>query len=232
MNFLILSLFLLFGPIYNDRLTKTKHKNKKQNRNLLRKLTTSVPLNIHLDFSNIQRGFPDSLLTIPNSKQKIKDAIIEAKTLLESLLYIEIDEGKPIEITDTNKEDWGLDNWEQDIYKNFIYQADNFNYIIAFKFDGNINNIASAKIVQQFSVIPLIGIIIINPNLIKSKLLMPEYLKTLMLHQIIHLLGFHISIFDNVNDIEIFTSIIEEEEEDEETGEKYYYLSKVCYSNI
>ena len=122
MNFLILSLLILFGPIYNGRLTKAKNKKIKQKRNLLRKLTVSVPLKIHLDFSNIERGFPDSLLTIPNSKQKIKDAIIEAKTLLESLLYIEIDEGKPIEITDTNKEEWGLDNWEQDIYKNFIYQ--------------------------------------------------------------------------------------------------------------
>ena len=232
MNFLILSLLILFGPIYNGRLTKAKHKKIKQKRNLLRKLTVSVPLKIHLDFSNIEQGFPDSLLTIPNSTQKIKDAINEAKTILESLLYIEIDEGKPIVITDMNKEEWGLDYWEGDIYKNFIYQANTFNYIIAFKFDGNINNIASAKIVQQFSVIPLIGIIIINPNLIKSKLLMPEYLKTLMLHQIIHLLGFHISIFDNVNNIEIFTSIIEEEEEDEETGEKYYYLSKVCCPKV
>jgi len=221
MNFWIFSFFLLFGGINNESLTKIKPKINKEKRNLLRKLTISVPLNIHLDLSNLENNFPDNILTTPGSKEKIREAVNEAKSLLESILYIEMDEGKSISIKDTNKDEWGLNYWEEDIYKNITYKVDKFNYIIAFKFDESINNIASAKIVQQFANIPLIGIITINPNLIKSKLLMTEYLKTLMLHQIIHLLGFHISTVDN-DDLEIFSGIIEEEEEDE----TYYYLSE------
>ena len=188
-------------------------------------------MKIKVDWTNFRSRFPAEILTEEGSQEKIEEAFTQAQTVLEQLLSISIDEGGSITRNETIIEEWGMDEWDSNIFNEFTYETNNYNYIIAFKFSNEIKNAASARIVEQFAVIPLVGIITINPTLIKSKISMPEYLKTLMLHQIIHLLGFHIPVFDEVNKIDIFSSIIEEGEE-EETGDKYYYISELCCERV
>ena len=230
MNILKLSLYFLLSIIYCQRLSKF-HKLKRKKRNLTknskmnnRKLAiTFTPLNFSLDLSNYNKTFPHDILNEENSKDKIIESVIEAKTILEGLLELEIDLGNGLEnITTDNRDEWGLEEWESDIYTKFKYEVNKYNYIVAFKFSDEIKNIASGRIVQEFQYMPCIGIITINPEKIKSKVNMPEFLKAYMLHQLIHLLGFHIYIEDDEG-MSIFDSIIQESEEGEE---KFYFLSE------
>ena len=231
MNIRILSKYFLFLLFFCVR-THIAKRRKANIKSPLRKLLVSfVKLKIYLDFSNLRETFPQEILNEEGSQERIEEAATQAAITLENLLEINIDVGISLKMNDTSKGEWGLEEWDDNIFKEIKYQPDNYNYFIAFKFSNTINNIASAKIVQQIAIIPLIGIITINPILIKSKLNMPEYLKTLMLHQIIHLLGFHISVVDpEDDDIEIFTSFIKKGEDEE--NEIYYYLSEDSFPKV
>ena len=44
------------------------------------------------------------------------------------------------EIEDQNREDWGLDYWDEEIYQYIEFTEDNPNYFIAFKFNTSITN--------------------------------------------------------------------------------------------
>ena len=93
------------------------------------------------------------------------------------------------------------------------------NFFVFFNFSSEIKHDSSAKI-TLFDENPVAGVITINEYLDNSKF-NSSYLTNLMIHNFIHLLGFHIGRDDDYSD---FDSIIEEEEV--EDGIYRYFLSK------
>jgi hypothetical protein len=235
MNVHIIFVFFLL-PFIDCHKFHKKIKNMEAQKNTkIRKLNPERPpdgwnqvqLKFYLEYTNFNSQFPETILS-EEDKVKIKKSLNEATAVLENLFEIDTYEHCYITFRDEDRTDWGLAGWDSDVFSEFKYdnnQCDECNYIIAFKFDDTIHNMASAKIVKECQMTPLIGIITINPVKIKSKLSNDEYLKTLMLHELIHLLGFH-KWEEKDHDHVIFSSIIREDI-DTETGQKYYYLNKV-----
>ena len=225
MNTLILFLFILLPFINCDKFHKRKHKKtehletkKIEKKRKLAINWTLFPLKFCLDYTNFDSEYPTSLTNIVDSKVKIKTAVEDATKVLESILQIYIDPTGGATNTNEEIEEWGLQTLG-DEFKEFSYTSDGCKYIVAFNFSDTIHNIASARLVKDCQNVPLIGIITINPEKIKFKLSNPEFLKTLMVHELIHLLGFHKYV--KKGDHVIYQSNILE---GEENGNKYYYL--------
>ena len=84
---------------------------------------------------------------------------------------------------------------------------ENKNYYVFFKFSDEINNDASAEIMFGIAGTPAMGLITFSKNISPNKITL-KYLKTLMLHQFIHLLGFHPDVGSD-----FFSNIIDENNE-------------------
>ena len=185
-----------------------------------RKLSECDPLNICIDFLNFNRNFPDDTLGQEN-KNKIIQAINNAKNFIEGFINI-CTYSTNLIFNDNYFSKWNIEYWDKELLKeNDYYYLYTNNFFIFFNFSSDIKNTASSKIVLTFD-IPIVGVITINKQIEQSKL-NEEYLTTLMIHQFIHLLGFHI----NTDNFDL--SIIEEEEEEpDEGGETIlrYYISE------
>ena len=178
------------------------------------------PLNISIDLINFNCTFPNDTIGKGN-KDLIIESIYKAKYFIEDFINIcNYAEGTYFSVE--KFPDWSIKYWDEEIKEGHTkdIDLDVNNYYIFFNFSNSIKNTASSKIVLTTGA-PLVGVITINEQIEKSKL-DKDYLTTLMIHQIIHLLGFHIEtdeLFDE--------SIIEEEEEIDENGESIikYYVS-------
>ena len=165
-----------------------------------------LPLNIFLDYTNFNLTFPNN--TLGEYKQYFIEAIENAKHLLEKFLKINTDIYAQIrQYGVVNREEWGLDAWDNEIFQEKMNLSVN-NYYILFRFNNSINGVASSYIWDEYSA-PTIGVITINDEKIVEKSITQNYLNNLMMQQFIHLMGFQI---DN-------NHLIEEEEEQ-------YYISK------
>ena len=168
--------------------------------------------------------------TFPYDKEKYLGIFINAinntKEKIEKFIEIEIDYEAQILNYDVNglKEDWGINSLDENLFGDGSKEVPltYYNYFLFFRF-SNLNIDATSNIVYTYLAyeIPLIGIITFHNVMEESKLNL-EYLTNLILHEMIHLLGFHID-----DDQFTFSCIIESEEETEEGEETktIYYVS-------
>ena len=210
-------------PNNNILLNSQKYNN---NLSQKRKLSECAPLNICFDFLNFNWTFPNQTI---QPEYEYKDLIIKsiykAKYFIEDFINIctAVDN---IIFNDNYFKDWNIKYWDKVLLKDNAYYYLNINnFFIFFDFSSSIKNTASSKILLVFDV-PIVGLITINEHIEKSKL-NEEYLTTLMIHQFIHLLGFHVP--TDTFDI----GIIEEEEELDENDETIfkYYLTEPSESS-
>ena len=176
-------------------------------------------LKIYIDLYNFNNTFPNESLGI-ESKDKIIDAIYKAKEIIIDLFRMIIYTSS-IYFSNDWLDEWGLTYWNTEIFEkegeSFV-ELDIYNFFIFFKFSSTIRGDASSKIVLS-TTNPEAGVITINDHMEQSKLNNKDYLTNLMLHQFIHLLGFHIS-----DDYSEFDSLIVEETDDD--GKTHYYITK------
>ena len=168
-----------------------------------------IQINIFFDLYNFNYTFPNDTLG-EDSKDIILQAIYKAKSLIEDTFKIQTYVTQ-FKFNTNDLQEW-VEYWDENIEG--LYETNIYNFFIFFKFSSTIKNDASSKIVLEYDC-PCVGLITINENLDHSKLEI-NYLKTLMLHEFIHLLGFHIT-----NDEH--ESIIGEEEDEEKV---HYFLSE------
>ena len=235
MNILIITfIFFEFGnasqfsskKINNDDQKSFKNINFKKNRHSKRKISLDderpknesfVPVNIYFDLLGFNTTVSEKGLG--DYKGFFYDAMNKAKNILKENLLINIDLNGEVEFDETDyAEDWEIQYFNNEIFRK-IYCRD-FNYYIIFVFDDDISKIISSKILDVLGDAPLVGKIIINPTLIKPYLLKRDclnYLTTYMLHQFIHLLGFHI----DISGAFVFSGIIKEEDLE---GSKNYFV--------
>ena len=179
-------------------------------------------LNIYLDTNNLNETFPydkEKYLVI------FINAMNKAKDIIESFIEIEIDtEAKLLDFNIDSLKDENIMKWNKDLFGEggTNIKPDIYNYFIFFKFDSiNID----AKSLISYTYLnydtPIIGIITFSNTIEESKLYL-DYLTNLILHQFIHLLGFHIK------DDEFYESCIIDSEEETVDGTKrdYYYIDK------
>ena len=216
-----MKLFLLF--LLSFQLILCKKKNVNSNNKSGRRLQDTdvyCRLNIFLDFTNFELKFPNDKIG-EDGKRTLLASINNMKTYAERMFSILTDIGESFEdIEDQNREEWGLDVWEEEIFKSIEFGEDSYNYYIAFRFSSDINNAVYSTIVEQYALMPLIGIITFHPDKISPLLNNLDYLNTLMFHQIIHLLGFHIDVWYN-SVTPTFQGKINQREE---AGEIHYFL--------
>ena len=199
----------------------TKELNKKLKKNEIqypkRKLFSDdeyTDLKIFIDLYNFNWTYPNDTLG-----RDYKDIIIEsiyfAKDIITDLAKMVV-MATQIEFQKNSLEDW-VKYWDAETLEAETFvNPEVYNFFIFFKFSKTIKNDASSVIVLSFDN-PEAGVITINENMDKSKLT-KDYLTTLMIHEFIHLLGFHVE-----ND-EFDTSIIVPREEEE--GKLHYYLTE------
>ena len=165
---------------------------------------TFLPLKILIDTKELYESCPDEL---KGYRRNIYDAMVNAQKILEDLLIIGVDpetvpnffEGSTS--TFTNHFEIRYSNSYLD---SPFHITDNYNYFIFGKFienDGQNNLIGdtSSLILDGYWGVPLIGIILFNKNIDKSKL-NSDYLEPLMLHHFLRLLGFDYNIIDIDNE--------------------------------
>jgi hypothetical protein len=195
-------IFLIFLLIFS--LNECNFKSKKEHP---RKLDQEnfVNLKIYIDYKNF-----DSDLSYETDKKEIfKQAINEAKSILEDLININIGNNNYIELEEDELVDAFNQYNEEDILNSEgnILINENKNYYVFFKFSDEINNDASAEIMFGIAGTPAMGLITFSKNISPNKITL-KYLKTLMLHQFIHLLGFHPDVGSD-----FFSNIIDENNE-------------------
>ena len=189
-----------------------------------RKLDECSNLSIFIDLINFNCTFPNDTIR-PENKGVIIESIYKAKDFIEDFIDICLG-AEGFYFSQENFPDWGIKFWDEEIKEDQTKAVDlNINnFFIFFNFSSTIKNTASSKIVFNLDT-PLVGVITINEQIEKSKL-KKDYLTTLMIHQFIHLLGFHIKT-DNFD-----LSIIEPElDEDGETILRYY-ISESSAGNV
>ena len=144
--------------------------NKKGRRKLQGSTDVYCPLKIYLDLTNFNYTFPNDTLG-EDEKNNLLLVTNNAISFAEKMFKILVDIGGYFdEIEDQNREDWGLDYWDEEIYQYIEFTEDNPNYFIAFKFNTSITNCVYSTIVQQYASMPLIGVITFHPDKIKSSL--------------------------------------------------------------
>ena len=213
-----------------SRITKKK-------KNKLRRMqydeSEFTPLKMHIDLYNFNLTFPNDTLG-DQDKDIIVKAIFKAVNIIEDLFEINLGMAEDIYFSDnfltgldSNILYWDEEKLEQRIGESTKFSLEINNYFVFFYFSSSIKNVASSKILHSLDS-PLIGVIIFNEHIEQSKLNL-DYLTTLMLHEFIHLLGFHI-------ETDTFESIIEEEEEAnaDEDAEPiiHYYLKESQCENV
>ena len=182
-------------------------------------------LNIYLDTYN----FND---TFTYDKEKYLDIFInamnKAKDIIESFIEIETDiEANILDYDIDSLKDADIIKWNEDLFGNggTNIKPDIYNYFIFFKFDDiNIDATSNISYTYLNYDTPIIGIITFSKIIEESKLHL-DYLTNLILHQFIHLLGFHIE------DDEFGLSCIIDSEEESEEG-VYYYIDKERAPNV
>ena len=215
-NYQLLHLFFLlyfffFFKICNANIKhKSKHKNKtnkavnkyiqKNTKEKLsqRKLVEELPfrpLSIYLDMEEFIDSFPPAL---NDYKDNYLNAFENAKNILEDFLEIQADiitpNGKRIKDSLINYvlNNYGITHFTV-VFTNDYLSVIDYNFYILAKFTAEIGEESASVILDDFSGIPLVGIVLFNENiesLDKTKLT-EDYLTTLMLHHFIRLLGFN-----------------------------------------
>jgi len=172
------------------------------------------PLKIYLDFDNLEGTFPFD----ESYKDIFETALNQAKEVLENSVTIKLNFERTILKPYMNS--FGIIYFNESLYDGTV-AIDEYNFIVLFKFGtlSNVENLAISEIIStdKFDT-PKIGIITINENFPVSKMTI-KFLKTLMIHQFIHLLGF---IYDDT----INNNIIEEESEEDADSYNYYINSE------
>ena len=227
-NMLIIIVITVLITIKNcSKLSSNKTLNKKSF-HTPRKLQQECPdnsyepLNIYIDLYNFNNTFHNETLGREN-KELIIESIYKAKDIIADLFQICVFPDKFV-FENNSKELWFLEYWNPEMFDSppgnhkEIEKTIN-NFFVFFNFSSEIKHDSSAKI-TLFDDNPVAGVITINEYLDNSKF-NSNYLTNLMIHNFIHLLGFHIGRDDDYSD---FDSIIEEEEE--ENGIYRYFLSK------
>ena len=196
----------------STKRTKIIKKNKNKNQNKKRFLDPegdrtggdgeeTVPdgfhkLNIYLDLYNFNYTYPNE--TLKDYKENFFLAIQNAKNLLEKFVFINSDDGAGSTFEDQNREEWEVDYWNKDLFENY-FNLSYYNYYILFAFDSKIKTVASTYIWQSFGdspPIPAVGVLKLNPNLLKEKPSSINYLNAFILKQFIRLLGFQQKTFE------------------------------------
>ena len=145
-------------------------------------------------------------------------AMNEVKEILEE--YIEIRDDEEQDILE-DIDEWNIGVFDEDFFKERS-NMNLYNCYIFFKVStlNEEDSIASAKIIMTDDYdTPKLGIITLNQNLPEIEFPL-NFFKTLLLHQITHLLGFHIRDFDFVIGIDT----------DEEEGK--YIMTKDNYPKV
>ena len=131
-----------------------------------------------------------------------------AQDKLSKIFTIDIDGGIIIDNEFDYLTEFNIPCWNNDIFSqiNINFDTESSNYFIFFNF-ANIHSEASSRIVFCDDR-PSGGVITFNPEKIKSKISI-DYLTSLMIHHLIHLLGFHLYNENSLGD-EIFDGNIKE----------------------
>ena len=167
------------------------------------------PLAIYIDTAEFNVTFPEDL---EEYKDNYIIAMNKAKNILEDFLEIntDINGNKSIKYPKIKYINfyYGITNFTEIFSDNFL-KVDVYNYYIFGKFTNELNEESASVILDDFSEIPFVGIILFNnntKNLDKSKLNL-DYLTNLMLHHFIRLIGFNAKLreygyipYDFIND--------------------------------
>ena len=154
-----------------------------------------VPLKILIDTKELNDSCPKGLKGYLNN---ILLAMQNAQKFLEGLLNIGVDDTADPDYFeggyDTFRNKFGI-SFINPFFKTDFRLTDSYNYFIFGKFietDGTdeLNGDTSSLILDGFTGVPCTGIIFFNRNIAPSKLSY-EYLKPLMLHHFIRVLGFN-----------------------------------------
>ena len=133
-----MKLFLLF--LLSFQLILCKKKNVNSNNKSGRRLQDTdvyCRLKIFLDFTNFELKFPNDKIG-EDGKITLRTSINNMKTYAERMFSIITDIGESFEdIEDQNREDWGLDVWEEEKFNSIEFGEDNYNYYIAFRFSSD-----------------------------------------------------------------------------------------------
>ena len=192
------------NPVKNYSKARIKEQNNKK-KTSKRKLEEQVfrPLKIYLDLAEFNYTFPN------NSDLDINDfitAMYSAQDILQDFLEIDTPDGEFHDLGDdnenTNYETYYQDNYGISKYTS-IFATDKiyfneYNFYIFAKFT-NLHEKSTSVILEYHGGNPIIGIVLFDnniENLDKSKLTL-DYLKSLMLHHFIRLIGF--SVPDQIN---------------------------------
>ena len=178
-----------------------------------------VPLSIYIDKEEFKDSIPDELR---GYEDKYSRAMDKAKEILEDFLEIQTDTitayGKQINVNNYVFDNYGITKYT-DIFRAEYLSVKVYNFYILSKFTDEIGEESSSVIIDDFSGVPLVGIILFNKNienLDKTKLT-EDYLTTLMLHHFIRLLGFNAALSDNA-----YGNILPHETDND--GNDIYYL--------
>ena len=197
------------NPVKNYSKARIKEQNNKK-KTSKRKLEEQVfrPLKIYLDLAEFNYTFPkESDLNITD----FITAMYSARDILQDFLEIDTPADESLIIGDNN-ENTNYETYYQENYGiskfTSIFATDNiyfneYNFYIFAKFT-NLSEESTSVILEYYPSNPVIGIVLFDnktENLDESKLT-PDYLKSLMLHHFIRLIGF--SAFEyipNENDV-------------------------------
>ena len=210
-----------------DEILKTKNKDPGR-KNFGRKLDEGEgetggggvkDLSFYFDLFNFNYTFPNETLG-EGSKDVFIKAMKNAEEKLQKLITVDVYTGIVFSDTDDYKAEMGIEYWNDTMYDVTDIIFDTFNYIVFFNFLTTINGEASSRIIISYDR-PLAGLITFNPEKLRDKISL-NYLTTLLFHQYIHLLGFHLDNY-NKEDDPIFTGIIQENND----GFTYYITSSL-----
>jgi hypothetical protein len=192
------------NPVKNYSKARIKEQNNKK-KTSKRKLEEQVfrPLKIYLDLAEFNYTFPN------NSDLDINDfitAMYSAQDILQDFLEIDTPDGEFHDLGDDNEntnyethyqENYGISKFTSKLATDKIY-FNEYNFYIFAKFT-NLHEKSTSVILEYHGGNPIIGIVLFDnniENLDKSKLTL-DYLKSLMLHHFIRLIGF--SVPDQIN---------------------------------
>ena len=199
-----LILFIVFFQITKSENNYFKNGNRiftnKNKKNNFGRHLREAKLNFYFE-DCIFEHFPTEL---EDYKQTFSKAMGNAQDKLSKIFTIDIDGGVVIDSTFNYLTEFNIPCWNTEKFSqiNINFDTESSNYFVFFNF-ANIHGEASSRIVFC-DARPSGGVITFNPEKIKSKI-STDYLTSLLIHHLIHLLGFHI---DDEN--EIFVGNIKE----------------------
>ena len=149
-------------------------------------------LKILIDTKELSESCPDDKREYLNN---IVNAMKKAKEILEGFIMIGVDTNQDVSLTDV------LGTYlehepDSQIFQDNIKLNDNYNYFIFAKFigggdgSGSLNTDTSSLIINRYSGIPYMGMVLLSNSIEDSKLTV-DYLTPIMLHHFIRLLGFN-----------------------------------------